>query len=220
MTIAPLPRERAARLTTSLSQRTTDRKLIRRRWGVAWMKRLLPLGALLLLSSVALWPQIARQFDAARISFQSGGLSGELQTGKLLNVRYHGVDARNRPYTVTAEQADQVSPERINLVAPKGDVVSESGSWTYSQSRVGVYMQHTGIMDMSGDVVLYRDSGITMNTSSATMDLKTGAASSDQPTHVEGPFGTLDAQGFALVDKGNVIQFDGKSRLWLNGSHK
>ena len=40
--------------------------------------------------------------------------------------------------------------------------------------------------------------------------------SSDR-THAEGPFGTLDAQGFVLVDKGAVIQFQGPAHMVLNG---
>ena len=47
------------------------------------------------------------------------------------------------------------------------------------------------------------------------------AAAGTAPTHTAGPFGTLaSAKGFALVDKGAVIQFDGQSRLLLNGAHK
>ena len=65
-------------------------------------------------------------------------------------------------------------------------------------------------------MVIYRDNGVTLQTPSAAVDLKAGAAAGSQHTHAEGPFGTLDAQGFALVDKGAVVQFDGKSRLVLN----
>ncbi len=72
-------------------------------------------------------------------------------------------------------------------------------------------MQHAGLLDLSGDVALYRDNGVTLRTQSAAMDLKAGAAAGNEATHAEGPFGTLDSQGFALVDKGDVIQFDGKS---------
>ena len=217
MTIAPLPQPRADRLATTTRARPapTRRNLaVRRR--VRWAKRLLPVFALLLLSSVAVWPEIARQLAHVRVGLNHGGFSADLETGKLLNVRYHGVDGRNRPYTVTAEEAAQVGPERINLVQPKGDMVSENGSWMFGQSERGVYMQHTGEMDLSGDVTLYRDSGVTLHTAVASMDLKTGAAAGDAPTHTEGPFGTLDSQGFALTDKGAVIQFYGRSRLLLN----
>ncbi len=217
MSIAPLPQPRADRLSTTARARPapTRRNLSSRR-RVRWAKRLLPVFALLLLSCVAFWPQISQELSNARINVRRGGLSADMEAGKLLNVRYHGVDGRNRPYTVTAEEASQVGPERINLVHPKGDMVSEGGSWTFGQSDRGVYLQHSGEMDLSGDVTLYRDSGITLHTAVASMDLKTGAGAGDAPTHTEGPFGTLDSQGFALTDKGAVIQFYGRSRLVLN----
>ncbi len=223
MTVAPLPRARPDRLgvaTVRGRPAPTKRSLKGRRRTVLWSKRLLPVLALLLLGSVAMWPEIANLFDSGRIAYRRGGLSAELQAGKLLNIRYHGIDTHNRPYTVTAEQANQAGPERVNLVQPKGDVVSENGSWTYTESHQGVYIQRAGLLDMSGDVALYRDSGVVLHTPSVAMDLKVGAASGDQATHAEGPFGTLDAQGFALVDKGDVIQFDGKSRLVLNETQR
>ena len=34
--------------------------------------------------------------------------------------------------------------------------------------------------------------------------------------HAEGPFGSLDAQGFAVTDHGAVVQFTGPGRLVLN----
>jgi len=69
-------------------------------------------------------------------------------------------------------------------------------------------------------VTLYRDDGTTVTTDSASLDLKNGAAASSEPTHAEGPFGTLDAQGFTLTDKGTAIQFTGPARLVLNGEGK
>ena len=51
----------------------------------------------------------------------------------------------------------------------------------------------------------------------ATVEMKAGAASGASPTHVEGPFGTLDASGFTTVDKGAAIQFWGPVRVTLNG---
>jgi len=67
-------------------------------------------------------------------------------------------------------------------------------------------------------VHIYRDDGTTLTTSTAAVDLKAGAAAGADMVHAEGPFGTLDAQGFALIDKGAVIQFSGPGRLILNSA--
>jgi lipopolysaccharide export system protein LptC len=72
-------------------------------------------------------------------------------------------------------------------------------------------------LDLSRDVVMYRDDGTTMTTATATVAMKDGAASSASPTHVEGPFGTLDAAGFITTDKGAAIQFWGPVQAELNG---
>ncbi len=76
------------------------------------------------------------------------------------------------------------------------------------------------MLDLSKDVVLYRDDGTVMRTHTAAVDIKQGAASSNDKTHAEGPFGVLDAQGFMLTDKGAAIQFQGPARLILNGGGK
>jgi lipopolysaccharide export system protein LptC len=81
-------------------------------------------------------------------------------------------------------------------------------------------MRKDQLLDLSHDVVMYRDDGTTMTTASATVAMKDGAASSHMPTHVEGPFGTLDATGFMTLDKGAAIQFWGPVRVELNGVSK
>ena len=220
----PLQRQAAAdRLAAGSSLRRrpppTARRIARRRLVVALTKWALPLCALLLLGAIAAWPEISRISDGSRISFRRG-LQLEPESGQMRDPRYHGLDQRGRPYTVTASSAQQTTPERLALVDPKGDMVTESGTWLMGQSKDGVYMQHLSLLDLSTDVTLYREDGTTLQTDTAAMDLKQGAATGSDKTHVEGPFGTIDAQGFALVDKGAVIQFDGRSHAILNAAEK
>ena len=216
MTIAPLPRmtdpRRPQRLMDGPARRaSTD--VARRRVSVGLAKRLLPVVALALLSLVALWPELTKD-ERHRFAYHLGLI--EPPSGQLTDLQYNGVDDRNRPYTVTAAAAHQVSPERIDLVDPKGDISLESGAWLMVQSRQGVYGQHSGQLDLWGDVMLYRDDGLTLLTDAATLDLKAGVASSAARVHAEGPFGTLDAQGFAVTDHGAIAQFTGPGRLLLN----
>lgn len=190
-------------------------RIARRRVLLTLTKWLLPLGALLLLASVALWPEIARVKDQGRIAFRRA-FSVEPESGRMKEPRYHGIDERGRPYTITADFAQQSGPLRIDLVEPKGDLVPDNGSWIMVEAHEGVYIQRAGQLDLSRDVILYRDDGTVMRTQSAAVDVKQGAAASDDMTHAEGPFGVLDAQGFTLTDKGAAIQFHGPARLVLN----
>lgn len=207
-----------ARLLAAGSTRTrhaiSPDQLARRRAMVTWSKRLLPLVALGLLASVALWPELERQTDEARIAIHR--MSAVTGNGRLLDAHYQSVDQKGRPYTVTAAVAVQAGPQRVNLTSPKGDVTLQNGSWLLMQSKEGVYLQHAGQLDLSGDVTLYRDDGTTMRSATASIDLKSGAAASFDTVSAEGPFGTLDATGVMLVDKGGIIQFAGPARLILN----
>jgi len=194
----------------------TPRHLARRHLAITLTKWLLPALALALLSTIALWPEFNRATEEARAAFRR--VSAEIQGGQLINARYHGIDEKGRPYTLTAATAQQDGPERVNLTQPKGDITLQDGTWLMLQAKAGVYMQHANELDLSRDVTLYRDDGTTMVTASAAIDMKNGAAAGAQPVHAEGPFGTLDAQGFTLMDKGANIQFAGPAHLVLNGA--
>jgi lipopolysaccharide export system protein LptC len=191
--------------------------IARRRWMVRWAKRLLPALSLGLMAVMVLWPEIDRQAARDRIAFRR--LTQVSEQGQMTDARYRGLDRRGQPYTVTAATAVQATPARIDLTHPKADVTTQGGAWMMIRSKRGAYVQKLGELDLSGGVTLYRDDGTTLDTSAAAIDLHAGAAAGHAWTHAEGPFGTLDAQGFALLDKGDVIQFTGPAKLVLNGAH-
>jgi lipopolysaccharide export system protein LptC len=196
----------------------TPGRIARRRFAVGLAKRLLPVVAVALLTLVALWPDLDSDTQRARFSYRRGGV--DAQSGELITARYNGVDEHGRPYTMTAVRAHQLAGGRVDLVSPKADVTLESGNWLMVQSRKGVYMTRDGQLDLSGDVVIYRDDGTTITTDAAAVDLHAAAAAGSDQVHADGPFGTLDAQGFALTDRGRVLQFQGPGRLVLNGGSK
>ena len=194
----------------------TPGRIARRRFLITVTKWVLPVGALALLALIALWPEIDRATSRARLAMNQA--SGELDGGKLINARYKGVDEKGRPYTVTAATARQVDPERVVLTMPKGDITLENGTWLMLTAKDGTFLQHLNQLDLVNDVTLYRDDGTTMHTASASIDMKAGAAAGSEPTHVEGPFGTLDAQGFTVSDKGAAIDFPGPAHVVLNAA--
>jgi lipopolysaccharide export system protein LptC len=222
MTVAPMelgPRpERRARADGPATRRAAPDQaaIARRRWMVTIGKRVLPAVAVALLISIAIWPEIDLDAASRRLSFRRSLV--EPDSGELTRPRYNGIDEHGQPYTITADRARQVSQERINLIAPVGDLTLSGGDWLFARGARGVYIQGISQLDLEGDVTLYRDDGITMSTDSMTMDLRRGAASSDAAVHVEGPFGVLDAQGVAMVDRGAAVQFQGPARLLLNAA--
>ena len=192
--------------------------IARRRWMMSASKILMPAAALLLLASIAIWPELDRATDKARVAMH--GMGGSVEGARLANAHYHGVDERGRPFTVTAGSASQKDVDRVDFVMPNADMTLENGSWINVTSRQGVFERKAQLLDLSGDVVLYRDDGTTLRTEAATVAVKEGAASGAEPTHVEGPFGTIDATGFTTLEKGAVIQFWGPAQVMLNGAGK
>jgi lipopolysaccharide export system protein LptC len=188
--------------------------LARRRHRITVAKFLLPGVALLLLVSLAVWPEVERIEAGAHAVVTR---IGDVAAARVTDATYHSVDAQGRPYTVTATIAQQDGPERINLTMPKGDITLQNGTWVMVKAKQGVFMQHSNLLDLSHDVTLYRDDGTTLVTPSASLDLTRGAAAGSEPVHAEGPFGTLEAQGFTATDKGTSIEFAGPAKLVLNG---
>jgi lipopolysaccharide export system protein LptC len=208
-------RPRSDRLTAGRGPLPSASAIGRRRILVGLAKRVLPLVALALLSLVALWPEIVQQADRARLIYRHAGLVPE--SGVLTAPRYRGEDDSRQAYTLTATTARQVGPERIDFVRPIGDILLGGGGWLQVVAASGTYLQKAGQLDLSGDVILYRDDGTLLITDSATLDIREGVAASGAPVRVEGPFGTLDAQGFTITERGRVAQFAGPGRLVLNG---
>ncbi len=179
-------------------------------------KWLLPAAALVLLCTLAMWPEVERIETGARTA--AAHLGGDITAARVTGAQYHSVDDHGRPYTLTAAIAQQDGPERVNLTTPKGDITLQNGTWMMVKAKQGVFMQHSNLLDLSHDVTLYRDDGTTLVTASASLDLTRGAAAGAEPVHAEGPFGTLDAQGFTATDKGTSIEFAGPAKLVLNGA--
>ena len=190
----------------------------RRRMLLLGTKWLLPTAALLLLGSIAAWPELQRSLNAGRSAYREAA-AVNLDTGKMLGAHYHGVDAHGRPYMITADEARQIGPDRIDLVRPVADSLTQNGSWVLVHARSGVYMPHTQILDLFGDVTLYRDDGTLMNGPTAVMDVRRGIVVSDDWVHAEGPFGVLDAQGDLISQREGVAQFRGPGRMILNDDH-
>ena len=196
----------------------TSAGIARRRWLINASKFLLPAGALILLGSIAIWPELDRATDRAHAAMHA--VRARIDGVRLTEAHYDGMDEHGRPYTVTAATAVQREQDLVDLTLPNADMTLESGVWLNVKSKQGVYARGASQLDLSNDVVLYRDDGTTLRTSSVSVEMKSGAASSAQPTHVEGPFGTLDALGFTMTDKGAAIQFWGPAHVEMNGASK
>ncbi|MDP3419016.1 LPS export ABC transporter periplasmic protein LptC [Falsiroseomonas sp.] len=192
-------------------------QLARRRILVSIAKRLLPLAAVALLATVALWPELDSAADRGRVAFRR-----VVQTApdalRIVDPRYQGVDEQNRPYTVTASLATQGGNEDVVVLnEPRADLLLGDSAWVYLESERGRFNRPTNRLDLAGKVTVHHDDGTQFVTERAAIDLSAGAATGDDPVAAQGPFGNLTAEGFRLFDRGQVVVFTGRARAVLEG---
>lgn len=185
---------------------------------VARLKLLLPAVGLALLLLVAAWPRLAALFESVRVGFAAIDLR-EARELKMVDPRYAGLDRQNRPYVLTAAIARQV-PDRTDLVSltrPHATMMLRHGMVVIT-AATGIYQSEAKLLDLFRQVVITRQDGTRFRTSGAHIDFSDNAAEGHDPVSGRGPWGTVEAQGFRILDKGAQVTFTGRSHLMLTGA--
>lgn len=217
--VMPMPQRREMLAPSRARVAPSVRGMARRQATMRLAKLALPAIALALLCLLLFWPEIDGR--EGRMSFRRGQMVAEaLQVTAPL---YQGLDELNRPYTVTAQVARQqpgvvaAGHEVIDLDAPRADITLTDGAWLFIESRDGVYDRGRNWLDMAGDVTVYHDNGMRFRSDTAAVDLVAGSARGDRPTQAQGPFGTIESEGFELTERGAVMVFTGRAHAVLEG---
>ncbi len=181
---------------------------------VSLMKLLLPVAALALAVVMVAWPQ----FKSRDGGFTFGFLSVnpyDAENLRMENARFTGLDKNTLPYTLTAEVAIQDGPgaDIIHLQKPKADITLKDGTWLALTADTGIYRQKNQILELTGVVNMFHDSGHSFTTSHAEIDMVNGTAVGHKPVTGHGPSGDLTSQGFRFLSNKNIIQFTGKAKL-------
>lgn len=186
---------------------------------VVLMKVLLPASAAILLALVVSWPRLVQEQDRFRVGFAKLSAS-DVETLSMVNARFHGVDAQNRPFLVTADLALERNPGQglIDLQAPRADFSSRSGDGIYMEATKGIFHQKEQVLELLGTVSLFHDKGYEVHTSHAVIDLARNTAKGEEPVNGHGPQGQIQASGFEIRDSGREVVFTGRSQVSLTGA--
>ncbi len=185
---------------------------------VGLAKRLLPGVALVMLGLVALWPRLQEDFENLKAIALPRLDPRDARDLRMVNARYTGLDRQNRPFVITADVARQ-SPDvdqLMSLEGPKGDLTTASGTWIELTAATGLYQPETQLLELFGDVHLYQDKGDEFATDTAHIDMKESNAEGHDHTVGHGPFGHVEADGFRILNHGDIIVFTGHSHLVLD----
>ena len=213
-----------SRLSASLALRSGRARLphAARRYSrfVYLTKLAMPAVACGLLLLIAAWPRLESVFETVRFDVPRIDLS-EARDLHMAKARYTGIDRDNRPFTITADMARQQPgagsrPGVDNVIAlerPKGDLTTASGNWLELSSKTGLYQPQPQLLDLFGEVALFQDKGNEFHSTTAHIDMAAGTAQGDEPVTGQGPFGTVTAQGFRILERGDTIIFTGRAKL-------
>lgn len=179
---------------------------------VTLMKYALPVIAGSVLLLVVVWPEFKPKPE--RFAVGISDLKVNVEGGqRVVNARFTAVDSENRPFSVTADAVVQDAKDGVKLTQPKADVTLAGNSWVAIAAPQGTFWRKPKVLNLVGGVDLFHDAGYEFQTEEARIDFRIGAASGDTPVKGQGPFGTVDAEGFRIVESGNRIIFNGKCRL-------
>jgi lipopolysaccharide export system protein LptC len=211
------------------------------------LKIALPLVAVACVAYIVYWSReapIVHPIDAFGPQNNPASPNADVKVQK---VQYNGVDAQNRPYSITAEGASQprtIEPvpaadsdadtndaghppaaqaaaaaakaeDVINLQKLIADMTLTDGTWVALTADNGVYHRDDGTMDLSGNVTLFHDTGLSFQTDAATVDLKNDGARGDQLVEGQNADGEINSEGFEIKDRGQTILFTGRAYLKL-----
>jgi lipopolysaccharide export system protein LptC len=175
--------------------------------------------AIALVVAVLLWPYLWPGDSRMRLSGVLPEMSLGPDTQAMIEADYASVDKAGRPYTIVADVIRSVgdTEDQLELVAPHGTLTLDDGGKATLTAAIGHYDRTAERMDLEGDVRLTLRDEYRVDTSLASIDLQASAASGSAPVTATGDFGTINAEGFKVMDGGKTVLFTGQSRMILNG---
>jgi len=177
---------------------------------VTVMKLALPLLALLLIAAVVAWPELTETATERR-------QVDEADPGRMISPRLAGTDAEDRPYSIVGTSALQSDADGDLVVFQdlEAEITLENGLWPALLPEHGQMDNAQGLIELTGNVNLFRDDGYTFFADQMYIDVNQGTAWTDVPVQAHGPAGEIAAQGFRIDNEAGLVVFTGESRLLL-----
>ena len=191
---------------------------------IAWLKILLPLAALVILSTLFLFarpsnPIATLPFAQVEIEekLRSQGITepyfaGQTSTGDLIALR--AGSARPDPAALHLVKSDDVAV----------DITFPDGGMAYFSSKAAVVDTNQQTANLEGEVEITSTAGFDLRTQQLSLNLLHGRARSDVIVHGSGPFGRFEAGSmlYSGGTEGQNAQFrfdNGVKLIYMPGSN-
>jgi lipopolysaccharide export system protein LptC len=222
MTMAVEPTEPARqRPRYDWSARTRSTAFDARRYTkfVIRMRRVLSLSAFAVIFAVLAFFFVARSPRQLQLSYEKlGSLQNDLA---MVKPRLSGIDGQGNPFVITARRAvqDARNPKHATLETLEADITTRQG-WVNARAAHGDVDMAANRLKLDGGIDVFTDTGYTLHTARADVDLKRDIVTGDSEVSGQGPLGTMRADRFRYNHVSGFLTLEGHVRTVINGKGK
>ncbi len=176
---------------------------------VAISKRALWVVALALTVTLlyAVWDSGSKKGARFTVDATTNETLEEVSDAVMIHPRYHSTDEENRPYTIIAERAIQQENDEVQLIDLSADMLLEDRQWVVLTANNGLFNKTENKLDLSGMVNMFYEDGFEFRSERAMVDIEQGTVQAKTYVEGQGPTGTLQADRYAVKDKGKHLFF-------------
>lgn len=200
--------------------RTTTMEALRYSRFVVLMKRVLALGAFLIIAAVLAFFFVQRMPRQLQLAYEHlGRVQNDLT---MVKPRLAGSDSKGNPYVITADRAvqDAHNPKRAVLKNLEADLSLDKGNWINARARAGLVDMSTGQLELYNGIDVYTATGYELHSRSASANLKQSIIHGHDTVTGQGPDGTLRADQFHADRATDILTLSGHVRMTLFGSKR
>lgn len=174
------------------------------------LKIALPVLALLIVATVVIYSGFNP--NPGKIILTPSQMDTVADDLRMMNPRLSGVDGAQRPYTVTAEYAEQQKgrPDLVQLKKIEADVTLEGNQWLSITAANGLLDGDKRTLTLDGGIAAFSDTGYEIHTEAAIVNFEEGKISGPQPVQAQGPLGTIKANRFEVLRDLKQVHFLGQ----------
>ncbi len=140
---------------------------------------------------------------------------GEVPAIEMAAPLLRGIGDNGKPYEVKATQATQTREGLVELTDVDGRIELEDGLMHIVAARGGI-VPETGKGSVEGGVTIDLAGQYKFETERADIDMKSGIVTGNAKVLVNGPMGTIEADGFKVEKSVKRVSFTGEVRSVIN----
>ena len=204
----------------SARTRTTAHEAQRYSRFVTRMKRILALGAFLIIAAVLAFFFAQRMPRQLQMSYERlGRVENDLA---MMKPKLSGADSKGNPYVITADMAvqDAHNPKKASLRNMEADLALGQENWLNARAKAGTVDMDTGQLELTGGIDVFTATGYELHSNSASANLKQNVIHGHETVTGQGPDGTLRADRFHADRATNILTLSGHVQMTLFGNKK